>query len=314
MSGHYAVLPSTLPPGTYRFIVSGDQAGERLDLFLAGALDAVPRALIKRLVDLGGVHVEGRRVRRCSLAVTAGQQVELNIDGLPLEPFQLQAEHILYHDRYLLALAKPAGIATQPTPARYQGTLYAALQQFLGAGGKISLGMVQRLDRDTSGVIIFSIHPKAHRGLTMAFTERRVSKRYLALVAGQLQVETGEMRSLLARRRSTNRMVSVERGGKPAVTLFRVLERFADATLVEVEIPTGRSHQIRIHFAEAGHPLLGDAAYGGPVVSRGKALPRQMLHASELQLSHPVSGEPICLQAALPADFQAVLQRLATIP
>jgi 23S rRNA pseudouridine1911/1915/1917 synthase len=286
----------------------------RLDLFLAGALAAAPRALIKRLVDLGGAHVEGRRVRRCSLVVAAGQRVELNVDGLPLEPFQLAAEHILYQDRYLLALAKPAGIATQPTPARYQGTLYAALQQFLAAGGKSSLGMVQRLDRDTSGVIIFSIHPKAHRGLTLAFAERRVTKRYLALVAGQPQDDTGEMRSLLARRRATNRMVSVARGGKPAVTLFRVLERFADAALVEVEIPTGRSHQIRIHFAEAGHPLLGDTAYGGPADCRGMPLIRQLLHASELQLHHPVSDEPLCLRAPLPADFRAVLQGLASAP
>lgn len=311
MPGRYAVQQSTLPPGTYRFIVPCEQAGVRLDLFLAGVLDTAPRALIKRLVDLGGAHVEGRRVRRCSLAMAAGQRVELNVDGLPLDPFQLEAEHILYHDRYLLALAKPAGIATQPTPARYQGTLYAALQQFLAEGGKSSLGMVQRLDRDTSGVIIFSIHPKAHRGLTMAFTERRVNKRYLALVDGQLQADTGEMRSLLARRRSTNRMVSVAHGGKLAVTLFRVLERFRDASLVEVEIPTGRSHQIRIHFAEAGHPLLGDTAYGGPAECQGLPVSRQMLHASELRLNHPVSGEPLCLRAPLPADFQAVLQRLA---
>jgi 23S rRNA pseudouridine1911/1915/1917 synthase len=314
MPGRYAVQPSTLPPGTYRFVVPNEQAGVRLDLFLAGALAAPPRTLIKRLVDLGGVHVEGRRVRRCSLAVAAGQRIELNVDGLPLDPFQLAAEHILYHDRYLIALAKPAGIATQPTPARYQGTLYAALQHFLAPGGKSSLGMVQRLDRDTSGVIIFSIHPKAHRGLTLAFAERRVTKRYLALVAGLPQHDTGEMHSLLARRRATNRMVSVERGGKPAVTLFRVLERFADAALVEVEIPTGRSHQIRVHFAEAGHPLLGDTAYGGPADCRGMPIPRQLLHASELQLQHPVSAAPLCLRAPLPADFQAVLHHLAAAP
>jgi len=308
------VQQPVLPPGTYRFVVPAGQEPVRLDHFLAGALAAVPRALVKRLIDLGGAHLDGRRVRRCSLTVHAGQRVELNVDGLPLEPFQLQAAHILYRDDYLLALAKPAGIATQPTPARYQGTLYAALQQYLGAGGRTSLGMVQRLDRDTSGVMVFSIHPRAHRSLTLAFAERRVGKRYLALVDGVPGDDAGEMRSLLARRRATNRMVSVSHGGKPAVTRFRVLERFADAALVEVEIPTGRSHQIRIHFAEAGHPLLGDTAYGGPAACRGVPVLRQMLHASELQLAHPVTGVPLHLRAPLPDDFINTLQVLAGPP
>lgn len=206
---------------------------------------------------------------------------------------------------------KPAGVATQPTPARYQGTIYAALQQFLGETGQVSLGMVQRLDRDTSGVLIFSTHPRAHKGLSAAFSERRVTKRYLALVAGHLENDEGEMQSQLARRRATNRMVSVERGGKPALTRYRRIAEYAAASLVEIEIPTGRSHQIRIHFAEAGHPLLGDAAYGGPTIINGVAIARQMLHASELCLDHPVSGARLELKSPLPKDFQEVMHSLA---
>jgi 23S rRNA pseudouridine1911/1915/1917 synthase len=267
--------------------------------------------MIKRLIDVGGVHVDGRRVRRCSLSIAAGQRVELYVDGLPLEPFQLEPSRILYRDAYLLALDKPAGFATQPTPARYQGTLYAALLQFLGAGGQVSLGMVQRLDRDTSGVMVFSIHPKAHKGLTAAFSERRVIKRYLALVAGNLLANEGEIRSQLARRRATNRMVSVEHGGKPAVTRYKQLMAYDGASLVEVEIPTGRSHQIRIHFAEAGHPLLGDSAYGGPILFKGMTISRQMLHASELCLDHPVGGARLELRAPVPADFQRVVECLS---
>jgi len=285
----------------------------RLDRFLVEGCGNAARGLIKCLIDLGGVHVDGRRVRRCSLPMAAGQQVELYVDGLPLEPFQLDNARVLYHDPYLLALDKPAGIATQPTPARYQGTLYAAVQQFLKHDGKASLGMVQRLDRDTSGVIIFSIHPKAHKGLTAAFREHRVGKRYLAMVAGVPQGDVGEFRSLLARRRASNRMVSVERGGKPAITRYRVVGRGEAVALVEVEIPTGRSHQIRIHFAEAGHPLLGDTMYGGPAACGVLAIPRQMLHASELLLDHPVSGAPLSLRAPLPADFQGVLQSLGSL-
>jgi len=307
----YAVSHTALAPGTYRLAVLPEDSGVRLDHFLTKRIEGVPRVLVKRLIDLGGVHVDGRRVRRCSLSMVTGQRVELYVDGLSLEPFQLEPTRVLYRDRYLLAIDKPAGIATQPTPARYQGTLYAALQQFLAAAGTVTLGMVQRLDRDTSGVIIFSIHPKANQGLTAAFREHRVVKRYQALVAGLPQDDVGEISSHLARRRATNRMVSVERGGKPALTRYRVVTRFAAAALVEVEIPTGRTHQIRIHFAEAGHPLLGDTAYGGPAACDGLAFPRQMLHASELLLEHPVSGEKLVLRAPVPADFAAVMQALA---
>lgn len=306
-----AVSQAILPPGVYRLLVPLAAAGVRLDHFLSSELERLSRGLAKRLIDLGGVHVDGRRVRRCSLPLTAGQRVELYVDGLSLEPFQLDPARVLYRDRYLLALDKPAGIATQPTPARYQGTLYASLQQFLGAAAELSLGMVQRLDRDTSGVIIFSIHAKAHRGLTAAFREHRVIKRYLALTAGLPPTDGGEIRSQLARRRATNRMVSVEHGGKPAVTRYRVIHRYTAAALVEVEIPTGRTHQIRIHFAEAGFPLLGDTAYGGPAVCAGAAVPRQMLHASELLLDHPVSAAELALHAPLPTDFTAVMQALA---
>jgi 23S rRNA pseudouridine1911/1915/1917 synthase len=296
-------------PGVYRFAVPVPAAGQRLDQFLAQQLEGYSRTLIRRLIDLGGVHLDGRRTRRCSLPVAAGQRVELYVDGLPLDEFLLESGQILYRDRYLLALDKPPGIATQPTPARFQGTLYAALRHLLG--GAASIGMVQRLDRDTSGVMIFSIHPQAHKGLTSAFAEHRVTKRYLALVVGELPVPSGEFCTQLARRRATNRMVSVERGGKTAVTRYRVVSVFPGATLVEVEIPTGRSHQIRVHFAEAGHPLLGDDVYGGPVTWGGAAVPRQMLHASELQVNHPVSGAPLTLQAPLPEDFLAVQARCA---
>ena len=231
----------------------------------------------------------------------------MHVDGLPLEPFELDEQHLLYRDGYLLVINKPAGVATQPTPARFQGTLYAAVQKFLGLKSAAGLGMVQRLDRDTSGVMVFSIHAKAHKQLTEAFRDHRVDKQYLALIAGTPPQAAGEMRSLLARRHATNRTVSVERGGKPAITRYRVLEQFAGAALVEVELLTGRSHQIRAHFSEAGWPLLGDTAYGGPARWQGAELPRQMLHAVELSLAHPVTGQPCCWRAPLPEDFSAIL-------
>lgn len=299
-----------LPRGVYRFKGSADMAGKRLDQLLSSELAWLSRADARRLIDLGGVHVDGRRIRRCSQEVSAGQDVEVHIDGLTLEPFELNEQHLLYRDAYLLVINKPAGVATQPTPARFQGTMYAAVLKFLGLKSEAGLGMVQRLDRDTSGVMAFSIHPKAHKQLTAAFHERQVDKRYLALVAGTPPQAAGEFRSLLARRHATNRTVSVARGGKPAITRYRMIEQFAGASLVEVELLTGRSHQIRAHFSEAGCPLLGDTAYGGPAQWAGSAVPRQMLHASELRLRHPVSAVDCLWQAPLPHDFATLLARL----
>jgi 23S rRNA pseudouridine1911/1915/1917 synthase len=167
--------------------------------------------------------------------------------------------------------------------------------------------MVQRLDRDTSGLMVFSIHKRAHGALTQAFAGRAVRKVYLALVAGRMPLDKGEFRSLLARNRASNLVRSVERGGKEAITRYRVLEEFTDASLVEIEILTGRSHQIRVHFSEAGHPLLGDIRYGGQSTCISVDIHRQMLHSYRLTLSHPVRGNPLDLEAPLPHDFESLL-------
>ena len=297
----------------YRLTVTADDAGQRLDQFLAARCEALSRTMARKVIDIGGVHLDGRRMRRCAEAVRSGQQAEVFLDGLPLETFVLTPEHVLFQDASLIVIDKPSGIATQPTPARFKGTLYDALQKHLtgtGQRGKPSIGMVQRLDRDTSGVIIFSIHPRAHKGLTGLFRDRRVRKTYLALVAGRISDTAGIIRTQLARRRSSNLTVSVAKGGKPAETRFKLREYLPGASLLEVEIPTGRSHQIRAHFGEQGHPLLGDIKYGGPAEIAGREVPRQLLHANQLELLHPVNGESLVFTAELPKDFLAILQHL----
>jgi 23S rRNA pseudouridine1911/1915/1917 synthase len=295
-------------PRHFRLVPELDCTNLRLDLYIAGKT-GISRGELKKIIDIGGVHVGGRRMRRCSQGVKVGELIEVFLDGLPLEPFRLEQERILFRDRFLLAFDKPAGIDSQPTPARYKGTVYEALLEYLRDPfrplDRPSVGMVQRLDRDTSGVMIFSIHPRAHCGLTAAFSGRDIRKKYLALVTGFLS-DSGEMRSLLARSRSSNLMKSVPRGGKEAITRYRILEWFEGSCLVEIDIPTGRSHQIRVHFAEAGHPLLGDSRYGGPVTWEGNALPRTMLHAWRLNLKHPVTGEEIDLTAPLPQDMAEI--------
>lgn len=286
----------------------------RLDQFVPARSESLSRTLLRRVIDIGGVHVGGRRVRRCSQPVQAGEPVEVYLDGLSLTPWRLPPEAVLYRDRWLLAINKPAGIETQPTPARYQGTLYEALLTYLHDPyrplDRPELGMVQRLDRDTSGVLVFSVHPHAHKGLTGAMAGGGADKRYLALVQGCPAAAEGEIRSRLARRRADNRVKSVEKGGKEAITRYRTLEVFADAALLEVQILTGRSHQIRAHFAEAGHPLLGDSRYGGPLQAAGQPVGRQMLHAARLALVHPVTGQMLTLEAPLPNDMTQMLERL----
>ena len=307
--------PENIPrPGAYRFTVADKLAGLRLDQYLAESSDSFSRSLAKRLIDIGGVHLSGRRMRRCSQPVSAGDRIEVFVDNQPLEQMQLDKEHILYRDQDLIVLNKPAGMATQPTPARYQGTVYSELQNLLRDSGRKdlrpSIGMVQRLDRDTSGVLVFSIHKRAHKKMTEAFQGRDIDKIYWAMVSGRPQDEQGEFCSQLARRRSTNLMVSVARGGKPAETHYRLLQALDQVSLVEVKLITGRTHQIRAHFSEAGLPLLGDTAYGGPKTIDDVNIHRQMLHSRKLTFCHPVTGKEIEFTAPLPNDFSTVLQNL----
>ena len=297
----------------FRIVVSPEAAGERLDQTLAGAGIGLSRSLARRLIDLGGVHLDGRRTRRCSQSLSAGQRIAVFRDGGPLDPFVLRDEHLLFRDSYLLAVNKPAGVETQPTPARYRGTLYAALLEYLHNPfrplDRPALGMVQRLDRDTSGVLVFSIHPRAHKGLSAAFSGHRVAKTYLAIVQGRIIDDSGEFHSQLARNRKSNRFQSVGQGGKEAVTCFQVLERFPEVTLVEVKILTGRTHQIRVHFAEAGHPLVGDRSYG----RSPQTTVRQMLHAWRITLPHPVNSEPLTFEAPIPEDMNGFLKTLRAL-
>jgi 23S rRNA pseudouridine1911/1915/1917 synthase len=302
----------SLCPGAYRFTVADTFDGLCLDQYLAENADNFSRTLAKRLIHLGGVHLSGRRIRRCSQTVSTGDSIEVFVDNQPLEPMKLAEEHILYRDQDLIVLDKPTGMVTQPAPSRYQGTVYAELQNLLRSpvnkDHRPSIGMMQRLDRDTSGVMVFSIHQRAHKKMTEAFRGRDIDKVYWALISGVPQEEEGKFCSLLAKRRSTNLVVSVARGGKPAETRYRLLQTMDQVSLVEVQLITGRSHQIRAHFSEAGLPLLGDTAYGGPQMVGDLKIPRQMLHSKELSFCHPVTGKQMIFTAPLPHDFSTLLQ------
>lgn len=300
---------------TIRAVVTAEQAGLRLDQFLAQIDQDLSRGQAKKLIDLGSVHLNQRRLMQCSRELRTNDAITVHIDGLPFEPFVLKDQDIIFRDQYLLLVNKPAGVDTQPTPSRYKGTLYAAVADYLKnplrRDLKPSIGMVQRLDRDTSGLIIFSIHRQAHKGLTQAFAGRGVRKLYRAFVSGRIEPAAGEFKSMLARNRASNLMRSVARGGQEALTRYRTIAANELMSAVEVEIPTGRMHQIRVHFAEAGHPLLGDTRYGGPAAVGNVDIPRQMLHACSLQLLHPVSKVKLDFSLDLPYDMNAVFRKLS---
>jgi 23S rRNA pseudouridine1911/1915/1917 synthase len=293
-----------------RFQVSLSDQGRRLDQFLADHAVGLSRTRARKIIDIGGVQVDGKRARQAGLSLEPGQRIELYQDGGSLDPYRIAPAQIVFQDAYIIVIDKPSGVETQPTPARYRGTLYEALQVLLERdkrfGRKLEIGMVQRLDRDTSGLIVFSIHPRAHKGLSAQMLSRSLTKVYQALVSGTPDPAAGMIRSRLLRERRTGMMKSVARGGREAITAYRVLQTRTgpiDVSLVEVELVTGRTHQIRAHLSEAGHPLLGDRRYGGVLELRGCRFTRHLLHSARLKLVHPVSGRPLEFTAPLPTDM-----------
>lgn len=286
----------------------------RLDSAISENCPDVSRTLARKIIDAGGVHLSGRRMRQCGHRVKAGDKIEIYIDGLSLKYYRINSDDVIYQDQFIIVINKPSLVESQPTPARYKGTLYEALLLWLQNPAsphvKPSLGMVQRLDRDTSGVMIFSIHPRAHKSLTKLFAERRVKKRYLALISGNPQTPEGEFRSLLAKNRASNKMKSVDKGGKLAITSYKIIRTFENCSLVEVDIPTGRMHQIRVHFAEAGHPLIGDIRYGYQEQMLSVPVKRTMLHSWQLECLHPVTKKTHMFEAAIPADMCHLLNYL----
>ncbi len=298
----------------HRLQVTTDPHEQRLDQFLAHSSIELSRGAVKKIIDLGGVHINGRRVRSCSTSIRRGDSVEVYIDHLPLDPYRLIESDILFQDQYIIVINKPALIDTQPTHARFKGTLFEALRWHLKdpfrPQQQAEIGMVQRLDRGTSGLIVFSIHPRAHKEMTRIFLQHEVRKDYLALVHGVPDMNQGEIRSFLARSRRENRVKSVEKGGKEAITRFKIVENLINYSLLDVEILTGRSHQIRAHMAEQNCPLIGDERYGGSSLIAGMNISRPLLHAEKLAFHHPVLNKDMDFVAPVPEDMLHVLNML----
>jgi 23S rRNA pseudouridine1911/1915/1917 synthase len=298
-----------LHPVTTEF--TAERAGERLDVFVSRCLPQLTRSRIKRLIDEGFVAVAGERAKP-GLRLASGQRVSVDIP--PPAPARAEPEaialHILFEDGDILAVNKPAGMTVHPAPGHESSTLVNAIlahcTDLSGIGGVLRPGIVHRLDRDTSGVILIAKNDAAHNALARQLKERTVEKTYLALVEGTPKPQDGTIDAPIARDPRRRERMSVIEGGRESVTTYRVMERFAGYSLVEAKPKTGRTHQIRVHLAAIGHPVAGDRVYG----RRSTLLDRQFLHALRITFTHPSSSERMTIEAPLPRELEGVLESL----
>jgi 23S rRNA pseudouridine1911/1915/1917 synthase len=296
------------------------ESAGRLDKYLADEISELSRSAAQRLIDDGQITVNGEPVK-ASYKVRSGDAVvvplptveatELVAEAIPLE--------VVYEDATLLVIDKPAGMVVHPAPGHPGGTLVNALLAHcpeLARSGDERPGIVHRLDRDTSGLILVAKSEKTRRALQRQFEQRQVHKAYLALLDGHLQPAWGRIEAPIGRDPQHRQRMAVLPGGRDASTEYHILEQFAhdlgpargDYTLVEVEPRTGRTHQIRVHFSSIGHPVVADPVYGRR--KRQLPVPRQFLHASRLGFRHPKTGQRLNLEAPLPPDLSSVLDLL----
>jgi 23S rRNA pseudouridine1911/1915/1917 synthase len=308
----------------------GADAGERLDRVLQRHLPELSRTRFKQLILAGMVACEGALQRDPAQRVQAGQHFAITLPD-PADPVpaaQPMPLAIRFEDEHLLVLDKPAGLVVHPAPGNPEGTLVNALlahcgTSLAGIGGVRRPGIVHRLDKDTSGLLVVAKTEPAHRALSRDFAARRIERAYGAFVWGVPMPAAGEISGNIGRSSSNRKKMVVVAAsrGKPAVTRYRVERRFGDhAALIECRLLTGRTHQIRVHLAHAGHPLIGDPVYGtragravarlGPAGAAIIAFPRQALHARLLGFSHPATGEKLTFESPLPVDMEELKTNL----
>ncbi len=310
----------------YTYTYAGSQK-KRLDVFLHEIAGEFSRSRLQTLIREGLVLVDGQ-ARKASFSLVGGEEIRL-VSPRPTAPLQVLPEDIpldiLYEDRSLLVLDKPAGLVVHPAAGHWQGTLVNALlhhcHDLAGIGGELRPGIVHRLDRDTSGVLVVAKNDEAHRHLSQQFKQHAITREYVALVYGRLKRAQGSFSSSLGRNpRDRKKMASLASGGRPAVTHYEVMEKLPGTTLLRLRLETGRTHQIRVHLSEASHPLVGDQVYGKKGLERQYAgdgrlamvrkFPRQALHARLLGFVHPQSGKYLEFSTPLPDDLEELLSQL----
>ncbi|MBI5664590.1 MAG: RluA family pseudouridine synthase [Nitrospirae bacterium] len=292
---------------------------ERLDTYIT-PLSNLTRSYIQRLIKEGAITVNSH-CERARYTIREGDVIEVALHNEPdgtLAPEDIPLD-ILYEDQWMVVVNKPPDMVIYPAAGNKSGTLMNALvsrcDKLASVGAPLRPGVIHRLDKDTSGVIVIAKDDAAYHKLIAQFKERKVEKYYLALVFGSLKEQRGEIRTLIGRSRWNRKKMSVKTDrGKEAITKYEVIKRLRCASLVKVRIITGRTHQIRVHFAFRGHPVLGDRTYGKktelPADGTVIGFPRQMLHACSIKLEHPAGGMPMEFTAPMPEDMEKAVKEL----
>ena len=298
----------------HKLIVLAGDGDKRVDVFVTEQIGILSRTRVQALCKNGNVTINGQSVKsnqhlvvgaQLSVIVPAVAAVEIIAEAIPLD--------VIYEDEHLAVINKAPGMVVHPAVGNYTGTLVNAIMAHMddlsGIGGELRPGIVHRLDKDTSGLIVIAKNDNAHRVLSAAIAEHLVARKYLAVVKGAIAENQAIIRTKIGRHpMDRKKMAVVDKNGKNAETEFFVRERFKDLTLVECHLRTGRTHQIRVHMAYIGHPILGDGVYGNP--KNRYDFRRQALHAFELAFVHPVSGENMIFNAPLCPDMQELLEKI----
>jgi 23S rRNA pseudouridine1911/1915/1917 synthase len=299
-------------------------AGWRLDRALAAAVPSLSRERLKSLIRSGAVETQGAALRDPAIKVRGGEQLSVAVpEPTPAynEPQDIPLT-IVFEDEHLLVVDKPVGLVVHPAAGNFDGTLVNALLhhcagKLSGIGGVARPGIVHRIDKDTSGLLVVAKTDVAHEGLARQFAAHSIDRRYLAIVLGVPKSSAGVVDAALARSAANRKKITIVEGtrGKRSVTHWKRLNVLRDAALVECQLETGRTHQVRVHMASIGHPLIGDPVYGRAGKTHGKLLKdlqfhRQALHAAALGFTHPVTKRRLSFSSAMPADMQELFNAL----
>ena len=292
-----------------------DTAGERLDAFLARSELGLSRSAVQKLMEEGCVQLSGKPGRKND-RLNVGDVVEVTLPepkAVDVAPTQMELD-IVYEDEDVVVINKPKGLVVHPAAGHQDdtlvnGLLYAMGDSLSGINGELRPGIVHRIDKDTSGLIIAAKNDAAHAALAAQLKDHSLARTYVCLVCGRIRDDAGTIDAPIGRHPTDRKKMAVtQKNSRSAVTHWRVLERFAGYTLVECRLETGRTHQIRVHMAYRGHPILGDMVYGHKKPELGQS--SQCLHAKELRFVHPRTGEPVTVSCGLPDYFTALLEKL----